>query len=261
MKQKSEIDNIKGFKDLSKRTIPIVMKDRHYTDKLKEILSSLEGVASFELEDYIEQLELIGKEFTSNISNNLKLYGMKEDIQEITEKMIDKVIILGSSSSEYNCHGWSFGCVRNIPLSSNKGDLLKEVSFYRDLKDYKSYVNYNVMALFSIDKATLKDSINPNFNEGSVIAYYGKDKVIAHTAKYIKSLNWYTYEEKYYKEWYDKDKGIIKFDNFNNSGESNHCVLDSYTSKLGLGYLIAHNFEDLVPLYGDDLGFYDLVII
>jgi len=125
---KSEEIKVKGFKDLSKITIPLVMKDRYDIDKLTEILESLKGLAYCELEDYIEQLKLIAKDFTSHISNNLKLGGMKEGIKEATENILDKIIILGNSTSEYNCHGWSFGCVRNLPLSSNKGNLPKEIT-------------------------------------------------------------------------------------------------------------------------------------
>ena len=63
----------KEFKELVKINVPIVMSDLSNIDKMKEVLESLEGMASFELEDYIEQLEIIGKDFTSHISNNLKI--------------------------------------------------------------------------------------------------------------------------------------------------------------------------------------------
>lgn len=251
---KSEEIKVKGFKDLSKITIPIVMKDRYGIDKLTEILESLKGLAYCELEDYIEQLQLIAKDFTSHISNNLKLSGMKEGIKEATESILDKIIILGNSTSEYNCHGWSFGCVRNIPLSSNKGNLPKEITIYKSIKEYDLHTDWNIAAFFSKEKPILQDNVEPNFNEGSVVAYYGKEKSIEHTARYTKSINnWYTYEKECYEEWYAKDRGVASFDESNTN-----CIVNSYTSKLGLGYLVTHDIKDLVPLYGEDLAFYDL---
>lgn len=48
-------------------------------------------------------------------------------------------------------------------------------------------------------------------------------------------------------------KEIKSFDKSNTN-----CIVNSYTSKLELGYLVTHDIEDLVPLYGEDLAFYDL---
>lgn len=46
-----------------------------------------------------------------------------------------------------------------------------------------------------------------------------------------------------------KDWGLFRFD------ENNECVLENFTSKLGEGYLIIHNKNNLSALYGDNLIF------
>ena len=245
----------KEFKELVKINVPIVMSDLSNIDKMKEVLESLEGMASFELEDYIEQLEIIGKDFTSHISNNLKIYGMKEGVLEVTNSILNKIVILGTSTSEYNCHGWSLGSVSNIPLSQKKINFQKEIDLYSSFKDYKNKTDFNTFSYFSKKSFApiFKNNTEPSYKESSIVAYYGKDEIISHTARYIQDVNWYTREEEYYGEWYNKDKGMIKFDE-----SGTNCTINSYTSKLGLGYLIAHDVKDLVPLYGEDIDFYDL---
>ncbi len=244
----------KNFKSLFDRTIPIVMKDRYNINELKEVLKSYGGgINGTELEDYIEQLQLIEENFLKRITNNLSLSGVKEGAKGMAGDILDKIVILGKDTSNYNCHGWSFGCVHNIPLSSNKGYLLDELQGYTYLTEYTKCIDKNVVSFFSQkEKSILKEADKPNKNAGNVIAYYRNDKVISHTSKYVEKVDWYTYEEKYYKEWYDKDRGIIKFDE---SGTI--CTINNYTSKLGMGYLVAHDYTDLVPLYGEDMAFYD----
>jgi hypothetical protein len=246
----------KKFEKLFKKTIPIIMKDRHNLHELNEILESLNtketNLAYFELEDYIEQLQLIDKDFTTHISNNLKLYGIKDGIKEKVIEMLDKIIILGNPSSEYNCHGWSFGCVHNLPLSSLKINLEKELNLYKKMDEFKNSTDDSIKSLFSLKNSTLKNSIDPNFSTGSIIAYYGENEILAHTAKYMTNVKWYKYEENCYKEWYAKDRGVIKFDE-----SGTNCTVNSYTSKLGMGYLVAHEYKDLVSLYGEDMVFYD----
>jgi hypothetical protein len=231
------------------------MKDIRILEKLQEMLTSFDdtSVAYSELEDYINYLTSIQKDFLHNISNNLKLKGMKEGVLETVGKIIDGMVVLAPPSSEYNCHGWSLGTVRNIPLSSNnKKDLLEEIELYRGLKNFYDHTDKTMPTFFSIPKSILKENSNPSGYEGSILTYHAKDQGIAHTAKYLKSVKWYTYEDKYHKEWYDKDKQVIKFN------EPNNCIVESYTSKLGLGYLIAHDPMAMIPLYGEIDGFYDL---
>lgn len=245
------------FKDFSKYSLPIVMSDRSRIKQLQEILTSFDetGLAYSELEDYIGSLTLIGKDFFSNISNNLKLKGMKEGIAETAEKMLNGIVILSPPSSEYNCHGWSLGTVRNIPLSSsNTKNLLAEIDLYRMLADYKSHIDNTMKTLYAIPKSVLKQNSNLSREEGSIITYCNKDNAVTHTAKYVKNVQWYTYEDELYKDWYDKDKKVVKFTS------KTDCVVESYTSKLGLGHLVAHDPRDLVPLYGDINGLFDIAL-
>jgi hypothetical protein len=255
MKSKESQESF-GFKKLFDRTIPIVMKDRYQIKDLKEILDSYDGgLNSIELDDYIEQLGLIEENFLKRITNNLLLSGIKEGAKEIAGDILDRIIILGKDTSSYNCHGWSFGCVHNIPLSSNKGDLLEELQGYTYLKDYMMSVDKDFVSFFSQgSKSILKENVQSNKTQGNIAVYYRYDKVISHSAKYVEQVNWYSYEEKYYADWYKKDKGIIKFDE---SGKI--CTINNYTSKLGMGYLVAHDYGDLVPLYGEDIVFYDFI--
>lgn len=244
------------FQDYSKYSLPIVMKDIRILEKLQEMLTSFDdtSVAYSELEDYINCLTSIQKDFLHNISNNLKLKGMKEGVLETVGKMIDGMVVLAPPSSEYNCHGWSLGTVRNIPLSSNKKDLLEEIGVYRGLKGFHDHTDETMSTFFSMPKSILKENSELSRNEGSILTYYhAKDQGIAHTAKYLKNVKWYTYEDEYHKEWYNKDKQVIKFN------EPNNCIVENYTSKLGLGYLIAHDPMAMVPLYGEIDGCYDLV--
>lgn len=184
------------FQDHSKYSLPIVMKDIRILEKLQEILTSLDdtSVAYSELEDYINYLTSIQKDFLHNISNNLRLKGMKEGVSETVEEIIDGMVVLAPPSSEYNCHGWSLGTVRNIPLSSNnKKDLLEEIELYKGLKDFYDHTDQTIFTFFSMPKSILKETSVPNSNEGSILTYHAKDQGVAHTAKYLKSLKWYMY--------------------------------------------------------------------
>jgi len=243
------------FQDHSKYSLPIVMKDIRIIKDLQEILTSFDdtSVAYSELEDYINHLTSIQNDFLRNISNNLRLKGIKEGVSETVGEIIDGMVVLAPPSSEYNCHGWSIGTVRNIPLSSNnKKDMLEEIKLYKELKDFYDHTDQTMFTFFSMPKSILKETSVPSSKEGSILTYHAKDQGISHTAKYLKSVKWYTYEDEYHKEWYDKNKQIIQFN------EPNNCVVESYTSKLGLGYLIAHDPMAVVPLYGEIDGSYDL---
>lgn len=52
--------------------------------------------------------------------------------------------------------------------------------------------------------------------------------------------------------------GIIKKQKLIEFDKEGNCFINNYTSKLGLGYNIVHEVEDLVPLYGETLQYYDL---
>src|SRR5574343_656125 len=163
---------MKSFKKFCKYSLPIVMSDRHSINTLEEVLSSLDetGLAYSELEDYITDLRLIEQDFICNISNNLKLKGLKEGIPDITGEMIDKLVILAPASTEYNCHGWSLGSVHNIPLSSTRGNLIEEITFYRSLPDIQNKIDGTMRTLFSLSTTSiLNQTTVPSRLEGAVV--------------------------------------------------------------------------------------------
>jgi len=53
-------------------------------------------------------------------------------------------------------------------------------------------------------------------------------------------------------DWYHKDSSLVRFN------DSEECIINNYTSKIGMGYLVVHQLEDILPLYGDSIEFYDL---
>ena len=241
-------------------SLPIVMSDRHRVKDLKEILGSMDdtSISYSELEDYITNLESIEKEFLTNITNNLHrmpIYSQKQDASRAAAKIIDDITILAPSTTEYNCHGWSFGTVHNIALDEiSQAIFLQMLHQERELElEDTQHIDKTMNAFFSKPASCLVEKSEPSITEGSIITYSGADKFISHTAKYLKSVKWYNYEEEYgYKEWYSKDRTVI---NFNESNDT--CLVESYTSKLGAGHLVAHKIEDLIPLYGEAIGFFN----
>jgi hypothetical protein len=241
-------------------SLPIVMSDRHKIMDLEETLSSFDNtsIEYSELEDYIGHLKSIERDFLFNISNNLRLQGMGEGVLALAGGIIDRVTVLAPPSTEYNCHGWSFGTVINISLSCTNEDLPKEMYVLRKLKAYSANIDERMSTFFSLSQSSLREKDGPSAQEGSIVVYQGNNQNITHTAKYIQRIKWYTYEDEYYKEWYDKDRVAIKFDT-KEDGNINDCIVEGYTSKLGLGHLVVHNIGDIIPLYGEVGGFFDLV--
>jgi hypothetical protein len=257
-------------------TLPIIMRDRHRIGDLEEIKESIDereyparstegqaaALSSFALEEYIENLQLISGSFLTNITNNIargKGIEARVDAKRSAEEMIDKIAVLGYADGNYNCHGWSLGAVHTIQLHANRAEFLEQVSNEVWKKRFLNDIDYNITAAFTDLEGlkSLKDiplSVVTSYqkNEGSIVTYSGTNGMISHTAKYVKNVRWYNYEEAY-SEWYAMDRGAVKFDD----SDSQSCIVENYTSKLGLGHLVSHNIGDLVPLYGEVSGYFD----
>ncbi len=259
-------------------TLPIIMQDRHRIADLEEIKKSIDereyparspegqaaALSSFALDEYIENLQSISGSFLTNITNNIargKGTEARVEAARCAEEMVDKIAVLGYADGNYNCHGWSLGAVHTIQLHANKTEFVEQVSNEAWKKRFTNDVDYNVIAAFTDSEGikSLKDIpldavSSYQKNEGSIVTYSSANGMISHTAKYLKNVGWYNYEEAY-SEWYGRDRGVVKFD----VSDSQNCIVENYTSKLGLGHLVSHNIDDLVPLYGEVSGYFDFV--
>lgn len=209
----------------------------------------------FELAEYIDQLTLATKDLSCNIINNLKGYGLGDEASEITKEVIDKVILLAPATGRYNCYGWSLGVVTKPDILHIRESFLEDIILSKKQKVIKIQTDPTMHTFFSIEGSQLVENTASVPTEGNVAIYSNKNKQIIHSAKYVRTLGWYHYEEELYKDWYDRDRGCVRFDE---TGKV--CTIESYTSKLGLGHLIAHDLEDIMPLYGVADGFFDLVL-
>lgn len=237
-------------------SLPIVVKDRHKKDDLEEIKNSMaKGSVEYnELEEYIDHLNSASRDLLSNITDNLKGHGLGEEASSVTEEMIDKMILLAPATRKYNCHGWSLGSVNEINFYSVREQFIDKVSLFKKEERFNTQTDPTMHTFFATEASRLVENTISNPAEGNIAIYF-KDGQITHSAKYVKTLGWYRYEKELYKDWYDSDRGFVKFDE---TGKV--CTIESYTSKLGLGHLIAHGLEDIVPLYGAVDGFFDLVL-
>jgi len=196
-----------------------------------------------DLEDYIDNLTTITSTFLLNICNNLTLRGFKEDIfTRMTEEIMDQMIILSPPTSDYNCHGWSLGTVANIPYFSTKTNFLNDALLYKEQPELLSSTDKTISTFFNTLESSLIETDTATEKEGNIAIYLESTENIIHTARYVKNIDWYKYDEDSHGQWYSRHTEGVIFD-----ASGNNCTIDSYTSKLGLGYLVAHKLEDIVP--------------
>lgn len=239
-------------KKLSELSVPIVMNDINRMEVLEEIRDSIENEVfkQVEIEEYIGLLKEFNGELKHRITNNLRAKGFekKEEIDDILEDIIKKSVIIGDHTEVYNCHGWTTGLVKWVGLDNCPSDqFIKRLNFELISGNINKDNNFvTVTDVSNLKKVHLKPS-----TEGSIASYYDNG-VLTHTAKYLNTVAWYKYENDLHDGWYNKDADLIKFN------QINQCVVENYTSKLGLGYLIVHETESLASLYGETIEYYEL---
>jgi hypothetical protein len=256
---------MKTFKSFNKKLddifVPIVMKDIQRIDELqryKEEAVTQENVfKELELESYISYLKEFFETFQEKIGNNLRQTSHRENTEQILQTLVGKLIIIGDDTPpqqgvSYNCHGWAFGNVKWLNLEVKKSDFITALSIEKQTLT-SSTCDAQQRSFFTTD-SNLVEVGNIVKNSGSVAVYYDtQSSKLTHTARYVELLDWYRYDPDVHTSWYDKNQGLITFN------EDNQCLVNNYTSKLGMGYNVVHEVEDLMPLYGDIVQFYDLV--
>ncbi|WP_106874172.1 DUF7689 domain-containing protein [Candidatus Phycorickettsia trachydisci] len=208
-----------------------------------------------ELEEYIHHLTAASKDLLSDVTNHLRKYGLTEKVSEVAEEIVNKMILLNSATWRYNCYGWSFGCIDNVNFDLADGQFADQILLSRKEERFKINTDPTMYTFFAIFESKLVENNFSIRDEGNIVIYSNPDKQMTHSARYVKTLGWYHYEEELYKDWYDRDRGCVSFDE---TGKI--CIIESYTSKLGSGHLVAHGLEDIVPLYGSVDGFFDLAL-
>ena len=90
-------------------------------------------------------------------------------------------------------------------------------------------------------------------DDGSIVSFYNEKNELIHTSRYVKKLDWYKYCKEEHEEWYPKNRNLIKFN------ENNDLVIENFTSKLGEGFLIVHELNDIEIIYGSNRCSHKLV--
>ena len=250
-------------KKLNKLSVPVVMKDIKRVQELERYKDEVEDIfVSSEIEDYIGLLKDFYSEFKERISNNLKAKDIpNERVDMFLSNMIENMVVIGDATPRcadtdpvYNCHGWSFGLTKWLEL-----DKVTPENFINELVEkkiqtrllYSAHITDDVNTFLTSGSSKLQNSKAPIFKSGSIAAYYEKG-ILMHTSRYLSAIDWYKYDESVHTGWYNKTSMV----NFNQDGD---CIVENYTSKIGMGYLVVHKVEDIIPLYGDSIEFYDLV--
>lgn len=255
------------FKDFNKKlnriSVPVIMKDFHRIEELTKFKAATKDVfIETEIEDYIALLQEFCGEFKEQISNNLKAKELSQNkVDECLLQMIENTVVVGDATPRitptdlvYNCHGWSCGFAKWLEL-----DRITPATFIdqlivtkkQTLLIYSAYITDNKHTFFSSDNMSLKYSEHPINKDGSIAAYYDKG-ILTHTARYVNNIDWYKYQEGLHKDWYVKDKSLVRFH------ENGDCIVENFTSKIGMGYLVIHKLQDIMPLYGENIEFYDV---
>ena len=259
---------MKTFKSFNKKlneiSVPIVMRDICKIEELRgfkeEAESQEDTFKALELESYISYLKEFFETFQEKVGNNLRQTSHRENTEQILQTLIDKIVVIGDDTPPqqgtlYNCHGWTFGNVKWLNLEANKNNFITVLSTEQQMSNSSITCDMQQRSLFTTDNSSLVEVDNVVRNSGSVAAYYDIQSLkLMHTARYVELLDWYRYDPEVHTGWYDKNQGLVTFN------ENNQCLINNYTSKLGMGYNVVHEVDDLIPLYGDIVQFYDLTI-
>jgi len=171
--------------------------------------------------------------------NEVTLTPMSEDIiydNSIYDYGIDKKLIpighpVPCIGSHYNCHGWALGYKEWINIIHKKTDNISlndqiEISCKEKGITEEDIFTDQIVTYARSETKQLVITDNNGCVEGAIAAYY-KDQNLTHTARYKKS-----------------------------SVDDNTLT---WSSKLGDGHVVEHEtVEDLMPIYGDIIDFYNL---
>ena len=264
--EKTQTEQKVYFKSFNKKlneiSVPIIMNDINRLEELKELREKFEEkeeiYKEYELSDYIGILKEFNDTFCERIGNNLNQTKYKEKTKDILNELISKIVIIGDCTQDiakYNCHGWSLGQVKWCDLKATQVNFIPQVNMDKELGQITSTVyDSTQINFFSLKYSQLVQKEGISKINGSVVAYYNDDKVLTHTSRYITSIDWYKYDNNLHSEWYSKKQQLIEFDE-----ETGQCFINNYTSKLGMGYNVVHEINDLAPLYGEIIEYHDLV--